>query len=77
MLGPLNRAWRWFSLQLFKVVSPIMMGAVFFAVLTPIAIVMRWANKDPLRLRFESEKPTYWLPRTSVGERQSSMTDQF
>ena len=77
VLGPLNRAWRWLSLQLFRIVNPIIMGVVFFAVLTPIAIVMRCAGRDPLQLRFEPAKPTYWLDRTSPSERQSSMTDQF
>jgi hypothetical protein len=53
------------------------MGIVFFAVLTPIAIIMRLAGKDPLRLHYEPEKPSYWLARAWVGERQTSMTDQF
>jgi hypothetical protein len=77
LLGPLNRAWRWLSLQLFKIVNPIIMGVVFFAVLTPIAIIMRWARRDPLQLRFDRAKPSYWLARTAVGERQTSMRDQF
>jgi hypothetical protein len=77
VLGPLNRAWRRWSLHLFKIVSPIIMGIVFFAVLTPIAIMMRCAGRDPLRLRFEPAKPSYWLDRTSPSERQTSMTDQF
>jgi hypothetical protein len=77
LLGPLNRAWRWLSLQLFRIVNPIIMGAVFFAVLTPIGAIIRWSGRDPLRLRFEPEKQSYWIDRTSVGERQTSMTDQF
>ncbi len=77
LLGPLNRGWRWLSLQLFKILNPIMMGIMFFAVLTPVAIIMRWAGKDPLRLRFEPEKPSYWLARTPVGEGNTSMKDQF
>lgn len=77
LLGSLNRAWRWLSLQISKIFNPIIMGVVFFAVLTPVAIIMRWVGKDPLRLRLEPEKPTYWLARTSVGEQQTSMTEQF
>jgi Saxitoxin biosynthesis operon protein SxtJ len=77
VLGPLNRAWRWLSLQLFRIVNPIIMGVVFFAVLTPIAIAMRCAGRDPLRLRFEPARPSYWLDRASPSERQTSMTDQF
>ena len=48
-----------------------------FVVLTPIAIIMRQVGRDPLKLRFDPEKPSYWLDRMSVGERQTSMTDQF
>jgi hypothetical protein len=77
LLGPLNRAWRWLSLQLFRIVNPILMGVVFFCVLTPLAMIMRRVGRDPLRLRFEPQKPSYWLARTSVGERQTSMMDQF
>jgi hypothetical protein len=77
VLGPFNRVWRWLSLQLSRIVNPIIMGVVFFVVLTPIAIVMRCAGRDPLRLRFDPAKTSYWLDRSSPGERQSSMTDQF
>src|SRR6266436_7736825 len=77
LLGPLDRAWRWLSLQLFRILNPILMGVVFFCVLTPLAIIMRRVGRDPLRLRFEPDKRSYWLARTSAGERQTSMTDQF
>ena len=39
--GPLNRGWRWLSLQLFQIANPVIMGLVFFVVLAPIAIIMR------------------------------------
>jgi hypothetical protein len=77
LLGPLNRAWRWLSLQLFKIVNPIIMSILFFGVLTPVGIIMRIAGKDPLRLRFEPDRPSYWLARSSVAEQQTSMTEQF
>ena len=73
LLGPLNRAWRWLSLQLFRVFNPVIMAVVFFGVLTPIAIIMRQVGRDPL----EPKKPSYWLARTSVDGHQTSMTDQF
>ena len=77
VLGPLNRAWRWLSLQLSRIVSPVVMTLIFFAVLTPVGMLMRWAGNDPLRLRFEPQRLSYWLPRSSQGERQTSMTKQF
>jgi hypothetical protein len=53
------------------------MGILFFGVLTPVGIIMRIAGKDPLRLRFEPDRPSYWLARSSVAEQQTSMTEQF
>jgi hypothetical protein len=77
LLGSANRAWRWFSLQLSRFVNPIIMCVMFFVVLTPIGIVMRLAGNDPLRLRFDSQTPSYWLPRATENGRQTSMTRQF
>jgi len=77
LLGPLNRRWRWVSLQLSRIVNPIIMSIVFFGVLTPVGIIMRLAGKDPLGLRYEPNKQSYWLVRGPTGERQTSMRDQF
>lgn len=77
LLGPLNRAWRWLSLRLSRISTPVVMGFLFFAVITPIGIIMRLAGNDPLRLRFERDIPSYWLARASLGDRQTSMTRQF
>ena len=77
LLGPLNRAWRRVALLLSKVTTPIVMGLMFFVVLTPVGAIMRLTGKDPLRLRFDSAAPSYWLPRSSQGERQTSMDKQF
>ena len=77
LLGPLNRAWRWLSLRLSRIVSPVVMAVLFFAVLTPVGMVMRRTGNDPLRLRFEPQRTSYWLHRSSQGKRQTSMTKQF
>lgn len=77
LLGPLNRGWRRLALLLSKVTTPIIMGLLFFFVLTPVGVVMRLTGKDPLRVRFERDSPSYWLGRTSQGDRQTSMTRQF
>jgi Saxitoxin biosynthesis operon protein SxtJ len=77
LLGPLNRGWRRLALLLSKVTTPIVMGVLFFVVLTPVGIIMRLTGKDPLRLRFERDSPSYWLGRITLGDRQTSMTKQF
>ena len=77
LLGPLNRAWRRLALLLSKFTTPLIMGLLFFVVIAPVGVIMRLAGKDPLRLRFERENASYWLARSSQGERQTSMTRQF
>ena len=77
LLGPFNRGWRRFALLLSKLTTPIVMGLLFFAVLTPVGAIMRASGKDPLRLRFDGNLPSYWLARTSQGDRQTSMARQF
>lgn len=77
LLTPLNRAWTRFGLMLHHVVSPIVLGIMFFLVVTPTAIVMRLLGKDPLRLRFDAEEQTYWIDRQPPGPKPESLPDQF
>ena len=60
LLTPLNILWFKFGIFLGKIVSPIVMGVIFFFVVTPIAILMRISKKDLLNLKFNN-KETYWI----------------
>tara|TARA_Y100000590_G_scaffold197747_1_gene224599 strand:- start:3849 stop:4226 length:378 start_codon:yes stop_codon:yes gene_type:complete len=62
LLGPLNRLWIKFGELLGRIISPIVMGIVYFFVVTPIGLVMRLFKKDLLNLKF-SKKNTYWIKR--------------
>jgi hypothetical protein len=64
-------------LRLSRMAALIAMGVLFYGVLTPVAMIMRWARKDILRRRFDREAPSYWLPRSSAGRPQTSMKSQF
>jgi hypothetical protein len=77
LLHPLNRAWRWISVQLFKIANPLIMAVLFFGVLTPIGLIMRVAGKDTLRLRSDKESSSYWLARVPQAGPRNSMTNQF
>jgi len=77
LLAPLNRLWLRLGLLLHRVVSPVAMGIVFFGVITPMALVMRLLGKDPLRLRFDRNAPTYWIERHPPGPAPESLKDQF
>ena len=64
ILKPLNRLWMSFGLVLGMIVSPIVMGAVFFMIFTPIGILMRLFGRDELLLQFKT-KPSYWTKRNN------------
>jgi hypothetical protein len=77
VLAPLNRLWMRFGLLLHGIVSPIVLGIMFFVVITPMAVLIRILGKDPLRLRFDREASTYWIRRDPPGPAPDSLDRQF
>ena len=77
ILSPLNRAWFKFGLLLGQVVNPLILGVVFFLVITPIAVIRRLLGKDSLRLKSKPSLESYWIDRNPIGPKPSSMTKQF
>ncbi len=64
ILLPLNKLWMRFGLLLGVIVTPIVLGVIFFAIFTPIAILMRLMKRDELKLRL-TKKKSYWIKRES------------
>ena len=75
-LRPLNKAWYKLGLLMGRVVSPIVLGFLFFILITPIAIVMRVVGRDPLKLRKQDVK-SHWIDRVPPGPDSASFKDQF
>ena len=73
VLTPFNKLWFKFGLLLGRIVSPIIMGLIFFLVVTPIAFMMRIIGKDLLNLKFNKDK-SYWIEKTGP---KSKMKNQF
>ena len=73
LLTPFNKIWFKFGILLGKIVSPLVMGLIFFFVVTPIGILMRILNKDLLNLKF-NKKTTYWIEK---NDPKSKMKNQF
>lgn len=69
-LLPLNKMWMRFGLLLGMVVSPIVLGIIFFGLFTPIAILMRLSGRDELRLKF-GHKVSHWITRSEQIESES------
>ena len=63
VLLPLNKLWMRFGLLLGMIVSPIVLGTIFFGLFTPIAMLMRLSGRDELRLKF-TQKASHWISRS-------------
>ena len=73
ILTPLNKIWFKFGILLGSFVSPIVMGIVFFLVVTPTSLLMRIFGKDVLKLKKNNSK-SYWIEKSGP---KSRMKDQF
>ena len=76
-LAPLNRVWFRLGILLGKVVTPLVMGVLYFVVVTPVGFLMRLFGKDPLRLEREPAAKSYWIERSPPGPVRGSLKDQF
>jgi hypothetical protein len=77
LLAPLNKLWTRFGMLLHRIVSPVILGLLFFVIITPMGAVMRLLGKDPLRLRRDPQSPSYWITRSPPGPPAESFVDQF
>lgn len=76
LLVPLNRAWYALGVLLGKIVNPLVLGVVFFIVITPTAMVIKLAGRDALRLHKKS-LDSYWIDRSPAGPDSQSFKNQF
>jgi len=74
ILTPLNKLWFKFGLLLGAIAAPIIMGFVFFLVVTPIAFIMKLAGKDLLKRKYDKLSKTYWIKR---NKKIGTMKQQF
>ena len=76
-LTPLNKAWMGLAYLLNKVVSPVVLGVLYYAAITPLGVGRRLLGKDPMRRRFAPHAASYWIPRRPPGPSPESLRDQF
>jgi|TARA_Y100000389_G_scaffold173023_1_gene181912 hypothetical protein len=72
-LTPLNKLWHRFGILLGNIISPIVMGIVFFMIVTPTSIILKIFSKDILNLKKNNSK-SYWI---DVLNKNSKMKNQF
>ena len=73
-LTPLNKLWMKFGIFLGSIISPVVMGVVFFMVVTPVGLIMRFLGKDLLRINKSKFVSTYWISRE---KQNNTMKRQF
>ena len=73
LLLPLNKLWFKFGIFLGKIISPIIMGIIFFLVVTPIGLIMKLLGKDVLNLKYNDYR-SYWIEKNGP---KSKMKNQF
>ena len=76
-LAPLNRAWMALGLLLGRVVSPLVLGVIFYGVFTPVAWVMRLAGRDAMCRRLDPAAASYWVKRDPPGPADDSYRNMF
>lgn len=76
-LRPLNQLWFRFGLVLHRIVSPLILGMLFFLTVTPVAFIYRLRGKDPLGLKFDRQRKSYWIVREPPGPPPDTMSKQF
>jgi len=77
-LNPLNKLWMQFGYLIGKIISPIILGIIFFGLLTPMSIIMRLFGRDELNLRFiENQNQSYWKPYKSINKESEKYKNQF
>jgi hypothetical protein len=76
LLTPFNRAWHLLGIVLGKVMNPVVLGLIFFTLITPIAMASKLLGRDELRLR---KRPTvsYWIDRSPPGPAPDTFRNQF
>lgn len=77
VLHPLNLLWFKFGMLLHHIITPIVLGLMFFVVFTPIGLLMRLTRKQSLSLKIDPEANTYWIYRKPPGPPPGSFHNQF
>jgi hypothetical protein len=76
-LTPLNRAWMRLGELMGRVVNPLVLGAIYFGIFTPVGLAMRLLGRDAMCRRFDPAAPSYWVRRDPPGPPDGSYRNMF
>jgi hypothetical protein len=74
-LGPVHRAWMGLAARISLITTPLVLGVVYFAVITPMAFARRLIGGNPLA--HGRGKTSYWVPRAEAQRARDDMDHQF
>jgi hypothetical protein len=77
VLTPLNRLWFKFGMLLHHIVNPVILGFIFFVIITPMGVATRLFGGKLLTLGYDKAAPSYWHRRTPPGPEPESVRNQF
>ena len=77
ILRPLNVAWMYLGFALNKIVSPIVLGAIYALIIVPVGLFFRIRGRDALHRAREPNSKTYWVDRGPAGPTHDSFPRQF
>ena len=76
ILYPFNKLWMKFGYFLGRIISPIILGVIYFLLFTPIGLFLRFIKRDELRLKFLL-KESYWINRENLNAKSNNFKNQF
>ena len=77
ILSPLNKIWFRFGLLLHHIVNPVILGLIFFIIITPLGLVTKLFGGKLLSLGYDKTAPSYWNRRDPPGPPPESVRNQF
>lgn len=77
VLTPLNRAWMKLGDLMGRVVNPVVLGILFYGVITPFGLARQLFGADPMKRKPDPAARTYWVDRDPPGPAADSFTNQF
>lgn len=77
LLAPLNWLWKRLGLAISKVMNPLILGIMFYGLMLPIGLLLRWRGKDLLRLKLDPAARSYWIDRQPPGPPPETMRNQY
>jgi len=76
LLQPLNHIWFLLGKLLGKIVNPVVLGVLFFILITPVSLVLRLFGRDELKLKKRFIQ-SFWIERVPLGPAPESFKNQF